>query len=128
MTTTDPSSRVLQTLDDSVVVGSDGSEIGRVGQVYTDNDTGQPSWVTVKTGWFGTNESFVPLEAASIEDGTIRVPYDKDMIKGAPNNDAGEPLSESDEQELYSYYNLTGRTGYDATYDRSQARLDSTAA
>ena len=125
MTTTDPSSRVLQTLDDSVVVGSDGSEIGRVGQVYTDNDTGQPSWVTVKTGWFGTNESFVPLEAASIEDGTIRVPYDKDMIKGAPNNDAGEPLSESDEQQLYSYYNLTGRD-YAAGYDQSQARPDST--
>ena len=32
------------------------------------------------------------------------MPYDKDMIKGAPNNDAGEPLSETDEQELYSYY------------------------
>ncbi len=125
MTTTDPSSRVLQTLDDSVVVGSDGSEIGRVGQVYTDNDTGQPSWVTVKTGWFGTNESFVPLEAASIEDGTIRVPYDKDMIKGAPNNDAGEPLSETDEQQLYSYYNLTGRD-YAAGYDQSQARSDGT--
>jgi len=123
MTTTDPSSRVLQTLDDSVVVGSDGSEIGRVGQVYTDNDTGQPSWVTVKTGWFGTNESFVPLDAATIEDGTIRVPYDKDMIKGAPNNDAGEPLSESDEQQLYSYYNLTGRD-YAAGYDQSQARSD----
>src|SRR6478735_2565035 len=127
MTTTDPSTRTLQALDDSVIVGIDG-EIGRVGQVYTDNDTGQPSWVTVKTGWFGTNESFVPLDAATIEDGTIRVPYDKDMIKGAPNNDAGEPLSETDEQELYSYYNLTGQTGHDATYDRSQARLDSTAA
>jgi uncharacterized protein (TIGR02271 family) len=125
MTTTDPSSRVLQTLDDSVVVGSDGSEIGRVGQVYTDNDTGQPSWVTVKTGWFGTNESFVPLDAATIEDGTIRVPYDKDMIKGAPNNDAGEPLSETDEQQLYSYYNLTGRD-YAAGYDQSQARSDGT--
>ena len=110
MTTTDPSTRALQALDDSVVVGTDG-EIGRVGQVYTDNDTGQPSWVTVKTGWFGTNESFVPLSAATIEDGTIRVPYDKDMIKGAPNNDAGEPLSETDEQELYSYYNLTGQAG-----------------
>src|SRR6476469_9816315 len=125
MTTTDPSSRVLQTLDDSVVVGSDGSEIGRVGQVYTDNDTQQPSWVTVKTGWFGTNESFVPLSAATIEDGTIRVPYDKDMIKGAPNNDAGEPLSETDEQQLYAYYNLTpasGRTGY----DQARGQLDST--
>ena len=126
MTTTDPSTRALQALDDSVVVGTDGSEIGRVGQVYTDNDTGQPSWVTVKTGWFGTNESFVPLSAATIEDGTIRVPYDKDMIKGAPNNDAGEPLSETDEQELYSYYNLSGQDGYAAGYEQSQARVDST--
>jgi uncharacterized protein (TIGR02271 family) len=126
MTTTDPSTRGIQALDDSVVVGTDGSEIGRVGQVYTDNDTGQPSWVTVKTGWFGTNESFVPLNAATIEDGTIRVPYDKDMIKGAPNNDAGAPLSETDEQQLYSYYNLTGPAGDAAGYEQSQARLDRT--
>jgi uncharacterized protein (TIGR02271 family) len=126
MVTTDPSTRDIQALDDSVVVGTDGSEIGRVGQVYTDNDTGQPSWVTVKTGWFGTNESFVPLNAATIEDGTIRVPYDKDMIKGAPNNDAGAPLSETDEQQLYAYYNLTGPAGDAAGYERSQARLDTT--
>ncbi len=124
MTTTDPSTQALQALDDSVVVGTDGSEIGKVGQVYTDNDTGQPSWVTVKTGWFGTNESFVPLSAATIGDGTIRVPYDKDMIKGAPNNDAGEPLSETDEQQLYSYYNLTGQD-YAAGYDQAQ-RKDTT--
>lgn len=124
MTTTDPSTRALQALDDSVVIGTDGSEIGRVGQVYTDNDTGQPSWVTVKTGWFGTNESFVPLSAATIQDGTIRVPYDKDMIKGAPNNDAGEPLNETDEQELYSYYDLSGQDGYGAGYEQSQDRVD----
>ena len=48
MATTDPSTRDIQALDDSVVIGTDGSEIGRVGQVYTDNDTGQPSWLTVK--------------------------------------------------------------------------------
>jgi uncharacterized protein (TIGR02271 family) len=122
MTTTDPSTQALQALDDSVVVGNDGEEIGKVGQVYTDNDSGQPSWVTVKTGWFGTNESFVPLNAATIDGGTVRVPYDKDMIKGAPNNDAGAPLSEADEQELYSYYNLTGQSGYESAQELSQAR------
>jgi len=111
MTSTDPSAQAVQTLDASVVVDSDGRELGKVGQVYTDNDTGQPSWVTVKTGWFGTNESFVPLNSATIDGDTIRVPYDKDMIKGAPNNDAGAPLSETDEQELYSYYGLTSTTG-----------------
>ena len=106
MTTTDPSVRNLQGLESGVVVGTDG-EIGRVGQVYTDNETDQPSWVTVKTGWFGSNESFVPLNAATIDGDIIRVPYDKDTIKGAPNNDVGEPLSETDEQDLYSYYGLS---------------------
>ena len=104
--TRDASVRNLQGLESGVVVGTDG-EIGRVGQVYTDNETDQPSWVTVKTGWFGTNESFVPLNAASIDGDIIRVPYDKDTIKGAPNNDVGEPLSETDEQDLYSYYRLS---------------------
>jgi uncharacterized protein (TIGR02271 family) len=118
MTSTDPSAQAVQALDAGVVVDRDGNEIGKVGQVYTDNETGQPSWVTVKTGWFGANESFVPLNSATIEGATIRVPYDKDMIKGAPNNDAGAPLSETDEQELYSYYGLTSTTG------RAQSDVD----
>jgi len=111
MTTTDPATHAVQALEAGMVVGNDGSEIGRVGQVYTDNDTGQPSWVTVKTGWFGSNESFVPLSSATVAGDTIQVPFDKDMIKGAPNNDAGAPLSEADEQGLYSYYGLTSTSG-----------------
>jgi uncharacterized protein (TIGR02271 family) len=107
---TESSEQSVQSLDGNVVVGTDGSEIGKVGQVYTDNETGQPSWVTVKTGWFGSNESFIPLDSATIDGDSIRVPYDKDMIKGAPHYDAGAPLSETDEQDLYSYYEF-GSTG-----------------
>lgn len=118
MTTTDSSAQAVTVLDDSVVVDGDGSEIGRVGQVYTDNQTGQPSWVTVKTGWFGVRESFVPLNSATIDADVIRVPYDKDMIKGAPNNDSGEPLSEDDEQQLYAYYHLPTSSGVDAIDER----------
>lgn len=117
MTSTDPSAQAVQALDASVVIDSDGNEVGKVGQVYTDNETGQPSWVTVKTGWFGTSESFVPLDSAAVEGDTIRVPYDKDRIKGAPNNEAGEPLSPADEQELYAYYGLTSTAGRVTTGD-----------
>ena len=103
MTTTDSTPQYLA-LENGVVVGNNGSDIGKVGQVYTDNDTGAPSWVTVKTGWFGTRESFVPLNSATVDGDTIQVPFDKETIKGAPHNEAGEPLSEDDERELYSYY------------------------
>lgn len=106
----------IQLLEQGVVIGSDGDDIGKVGQVFLDNETGEPSWVTVKTGWFGAKESFVPLDNASVNGDTVTVPYDKDMIKGAPNFDADAPLSEQDEQDLYTYYGVTGTAGYDASY------------
>src|SRR5690349_20528605 len=39
----------------SDVYDSDGSKIGRAGQIYVDDETGEPEWVTVNTGLFGTN-------------------------------------------------------------------------
>jgi uncharacterized protein (TIGR02271 family) len=137
MTTTESTPQYLA-LENGVVVGSDGSDIGKVGQVYTDNDTGAPSWVTVKTGWFGTRESFVPLNSGTVDGDTIQVPFDKDTIKGAPHNEAGEPLSEDDEQQLYSYYGLdsstvdsydavdSDRTGTSYTDDESDRAFEST--
>jgi len=104
----------VDALMQGTVVDQDGDNVGKVGQVYLDNNTSQPNWVTVKTGWFGTNESFVPLDAATVEGDTIRVPYSKDQIKGAPNYEVGAPLDESDEANLYSYYGLNGTSG---TYD-----------
>jgi uncharacterized protein YrrD len=44
----------------STAYGSDGEKIGKVGQVYFDENTDQPEWVTVNTGLFGTSESFIP--------------------------------------------------------------------
>ena len=97
------------------VLSSDGERIGKVGQVYVDDATGQLSWVTVKTGLFGTRESFVPMDHASITDDTITVPYDKAMIKDAPHAEPGEPLSVEQEDELYRYYNIGTTTHTTAT-------------
>ena len=89
---------------DADVVGSDGDKLGGVGQVYLDDDSGAPAWVTVKTGFFGTNENFVPLADANLVDGAIQVPYTKDRIKDAPNMAPDGSLSREQEAELYTYY------------------------
>lgn len=34
----------------STAVDPDGNKIGKIGQVYLDDATGQPSWVTVSAG------------------------------------------------------------------------------
>lgn len=104
------------TLDDArrltgtTAYGPDGDKVGTVGQVYLDNDSGQPEWVTVHTGLFGTNESLVPLEGAEVEGDTLRLAYDKSRIKDAPNIATDHELSPDDETELYRYYGvMTGR-------------------
>jgi len=87
------------------VIGQDGEKIGTVGDVFTDDETGQPKWLTVKTGLFGNRGSFVPLDNASMRGEDILIPFDKGMVKDAPNVDVDHGhLSVSEEAELYRFY------------------------
>ncbi|MBA3232415.1 MAG: PRC and DUF2382 domain-containing protein [Propionibacteriales bacterium] len=90
------------------VYGADGDKIGKVGEVYLDDQTGKPDWATVNTGLFGTNESFVPLHEASFTDDRLTVPYDKAKVKDAPNVSTDGHLEPDEERELYSHYGLSG--------------------
>jgi uncharacterized protein (TIGR02271 family) len=99
--------------------GSDGNKIGSVGQVYLDDQTGQPAWVTVNTGLFGMNESFIPLSDASFSGGRLTVPFDKDKVKGAPHVASDGHLSPEEERELYAYYGVSYSDDYDTTTSTS---------
>jgi uncharacterized protein (TIGR02271 family) len=97
------------------VVGSDGSKIGSIGQLYADDDTGEPTWVTVKTGLFGTSESFVPVEGAHNQGEDLVVPFTKEHVKDAPRVDADGHLTPEEEDRLYTYYERGARTYTEAT-------------
>lgn len=86
--------------------GVDGKKIGKVGEVYLDDQTGRPEWITVNTGLFGTSESFVPVSEATFSGDRLTVPYDNDKIKDAPNVSSDGHLSPDEERELYAYYGL----------------------
>lgn len=105
----------LDSLYDAEVVDQNGDKIGGVGQVYLDDTTEQPAWVTVKTGFFGTKETFVPLSDAQLSGDRITVPYDKQYVKDAPNMDADAHLGDNEQDELYRYYGVG--TGYGTTTD-----------
>ena len=85
--------------------GSDGEKIGKVGQLFLDDETGQPEFVSVNTGLFGTSESFVPVADAQLSGDRLTVPFTKDHVKDAPQVDAGDGhLDRTDEERLYTYY------------------------
>lgn len=109
------------------VVGPNG-KIGSIGQIYLDDETGDPEWVTVKTGLFGTSESFVPLQGASLRDDDIVVQFDKDTVKDAPRLDADGSLSPDEERQLYAHYGMAD--DYDrreSTYAVGEAGIDDDA-
>jgi len=85
-------------------VDPEGSKVGKISQVYLDDATGEPIWVTVTTGLFGTRESFAPLYGAGFDGEDVRLAVTKDQVKDAPGVDADEHLGGDEEQSLYQYY------------------------
>lgn len=105
MLTTDQAQELIDSSGN--VVDTDGNKIGGLGQLFLDDQTGTPEWVTVKTGMFGPAESFVPLREAELSGSDVQVPYDKDKVKNAPRiDDPTGHLSEDEEDTLYSYYGI----------------------
>ena len=94
---------------------SDGEKIGTIEEIYLDAQSGEPEWALVNTGMFGTKSSFVPLQGASQDGDTLKVPYDKAQVKDAPKVDPDGELSQQQESELYAHYGL----------DYSESRSDS---
>ena len=60
----------------------------------------------VKTGMLGSKLSFIPVAETSAGGGEVRVPYDKQQVKDAPNAEADGELSQEEEASLYRHYGL----------------------
>jgi uncharacterized protein (TIGR02271 family) len=107
----------LTGLRDGNVISPSGDKIGSIGQIYLDDQTGEPSFAAVNTGLFGLKQSFVPLQGARVEAGDLVVDYDKETVKDAPRIDDDGSLSPEEEDQLFSYYGLGGAgtttDGYD---------------
>jgi uncharacterized protein (TIGR02271 family) len=87
-------------------VGPDANKLGTIEDIYLNQDTGEPEWVALKTGMFGSKLSFAPLSQAHQDGDTIVLPYEKDQIKNAPRVDADGALSQEEEAQLYRHYGL----------------------
>ncbi|WP_447003624.1 DUF2382 domain-containing protein [Saccharothrix isguenensis] len=94
-------------LYDCEVIDEHGERIGSVKQVWLDDRDGRPMWASVHTGLFGLKESFVPIQDATLGDGVVTVPVEKQQVKDAPRIDVSdEHMSDRQQHELYEYYGL----------------------
>ena len=101
MTTTEE----LQNMEGQTAVDVNGAKLGKIGQIYVDDQTGQPLWVTITTGMFGTKQSFAPLYGSRSDGGALHLAVTKDMVTDAPGVEADGHIEDSENEALYTYYN-----------------------
>ena len=94
----------LDNLEGRTAVDSDGAKLGKIGQIYVDDQSGQPLWVTISTGMFGKKETFAPLYGSRTSGDNLRLAVSKDMVKDAPGVDPGGHISDEENETLYTYY------------------------
>lgn len=82
-----------------------GNKVGTVDEVYLDDATGEPEWAAVRTGLF-SRDAFVPLEPSELVEDGLHIPYDRKLIKDAPDFGVGRHLSPEQELQLYHHYRL----------------------
>jgi uncharacterized protein (TIGR02271 family) len=95
----------------AVVVDPEGDKIGTVGDVWLEEGSHEPVWVSVRTGMFGMKESFVPLQGAEADADAVHVAVRKDQVKDAPRVDADGSLSSEEERALYAHYGFGPQGG-----------------
>ena len=101
-------------------VDPQGNKIGSIGQVYLDDETGQPDWITVNTGLFGMKENFAPLAGSSFNGDDLVLPFDKTVVKDSPDIADSSHLDADEQQSLYAYYQrYLGDNGDRAGYQQA---------
>ena len=96
-------------------VDPQGNKIGSVGQVYLNDETGQPDWITVNTGLFGMKENFAPLAGSSFNGDDLVLPFDKTVVKDSPDIADASHLDADEQQSLYAHYQQYLGTGTNRT-------------
>ena len=94
----------------STAYGSDGEKLGKVGHLFLDDQTGRPEFVSVNTGLFGTNETFIPIADATFNGDGLTPALRQGQGEGrAQRGRRRRPPRRAEEQRLYEYYGVGGR-------------------
>lgn len=88
----------------TLVAGSD--EVGDIDEIFSYAGEDRPALAAVSTE---SGTVLVPLADADLNDGTVSVSYEADVVAGAPSP-AGDALSEDEFEAVYDHYGISDAT------------------
>jgi sporulation protein YlmC with PRC-barrel domain len=105
------------------VVDRNGDKVGKVGELYLDEDTDRPAYAGIKTGLFGRKESIIPLDGVQERDGDLVVPYDADHVRDAPSVAPDTALEPEEADRLAAHYDAGDRTEHVGEMTRTEEEV-----
>ena len=97
----------IEDLANATAYDVNGDKVGAVKDVYVNDTTGQPDFISVKHGIFGSGDSIVPLRGHTLRDRELHLAFPKERIEDAPDLDENGHLTGDDQDALYRHYGLT---------------------
>jgi sporulation protein YlmC with PRC-barrel domain len=86
------------------VFDRDGERVGKLVEIYVEEETGRPEFALVRTGLFRLRSSFVPIGGAFTEEGALVVQVEKAEIREAPALAKDTELDPELERQVYEHY------------------------
>jgi hypothetical protein len=97
------------------VVSSDGQPVGKLIDVYVNNESGEPEFLLVASGFLHNRLHLAPAGgAARSDDGVVTLAVTKEAVDGAPHIAADGDLSPDEERRLYEHYDMGPYTPHSA--------------
>lgn len=94
------------------VIDPHGYKIGTIDALFVHGESDVPNWARIKMGILGTSSSLVPLQDAQEAGDAVRLVYEKEHVKAAPDVEPeGDELSDEEADSLHGHYGLERVTG-----------------
>ena len=91
-----------------------GASIGKLEDIWMDPDSGEPLWLLVRDGRIGGRHTLVPFAQAASGAGHVWIPFEREVVRGAPAVRPSAPLSHELSDTLRRYYSESGHPVGDA--------------
>lgn len=88
------------------VVSADGRSVGKLIDVYVNNETGEPEFLLVASGFLHNRLHLAPAEGATRSDDVVALGVGKEAVDNAPHIAADGDLTPDEERQLYEHYGL----------------------
>lgn len=106
------------------VVDPHGDKVGTIDALLIHGEEERANWAVVKLDAIGPRARFVPLHDAQDEDGDVRIVYEREWVKAAPQIEHdGDHLGDEEADQLRRHYGMERVTAPSVDDDGDEIEL-----